>query len=196
MDPTLSDLLQGKAETELSSYDIESKAHNRWSRKQFQAAALLFEAAARVCKLEDGDETSSSGRFLNPYCRAGICYSQGGDIARARPFLEEAINADWIGAGLENDKLMIEWCYVELLHHEAKINPDSFASLYSKAKAHCANLGWTFPVIHPKQELLMELAVDLDLKDIALEIVSLIKQRKPVSRPIRARLKEIDKLFS
>ncbi len=188
MEPELADLLKGKDETEYSAYDIESKAHNRWSKKQFRPAALLFEAAARVSLSENGDRC----QFLNYQSRAGICYSQGGKLEKAKPLLKKSIEADWIGAGLEKDMHMIEWCYVELLCNESQTDAKEFDSLFEKAKAHCANLGWVFPKIHPKQEALLEVAVSLGLDTRAAEIVSLIRSRKPISRATRARLKEIE----
>lgn len=53
------------------------------------------------------------------------------------------------------------------------------------------------PHVHPpKQEALLEVAVNLGIKPIVLEIVGLIRGRKPISRPVRARLKEIEAMYA
>ena len=193
---SLAELLKGKDEQDFSAYDIGSKAHYRWSKKDYTSAATLFEAASRVAKVEHESNRVESNQFLNYYCRAGICYSMGGDIDKAKPILENTIDSDWLAAGLSKDLHMIEWCYFELLAHEEITNPDSFEALFQKAKKHCEVLGWAFPRIHPKQESLLEIAVDLGLRDIAMDIISLIKSRKPISRQTRSRLKEIEALYA
>ena len=109
MSNALSDLLKGKSESEFSSYDIASKAHTRWSKKQFLEAARLFEAAARVATEEYKTDQSKPDQSLNYISRSGICFSQAGEFEKANPKLEEAILGDWVGSGLENDTNMIEW---------------------------------------------------------------------------------------
>lgn len=199
----LKELLKGKKETEFSAYDIESKAHYRWSRKQYLEAAVLFEAAARVAILESKNKKKFLGLFqsnkndyLNCISRAAICYSEAGEFKLSKPLLIISINSDWIKAGLKMDMHMIETCYIELIHINIIEQPDQFCKLYEQARNHCKKLGWIFPLIHPNQERLLELTYKLNQKEIVFEIITCIKSRKPVSRNIKTRIKLIEKEYA
>ena len=196
MEINLTDLLKGKLETDFSAYDLASKAYLRSSKKGYLAAALLFEAASRRACSEHMIDTEKPNMYLNYITRAGICFHEAGIVEKAKPIYKEALEADWISAGLPNDLNMIEKCYLQLFKLPEYQKSESFVVLYDKAKVHCSKIGWAFPRIHTCQEYLLENAVEINNAELVSELISLIKARKPISRPTRARIKEIEASFS
>lgn len=196
MEINLTELLNGKLETEFSAYDLGSKAHLRLSKKEYLAAALLFEAASRVACSEHMVDKDKPNQYLNYISRAGICFHEAGIVEKAKPIYNEALEADWISAKLNNDLNMIETCYLQLFKLPEYQKSESFGALYDRAKTHCSKIGWMFPRIHSSQEYLLENAVKLNNEKLVSELISLIKARKPISRPTRARIKEIEASFS
>ena len=176
-------LLKKKPGVMLSSFDIGSKAHRRWDLKQPQEAALLFCLAFERAQQEGpGDKPSQAPNY---FVRAAITFNQAGETSVALPMLQQATQIDWAAVGLPHDSHMCEWAYEQLLLNQRHVSPSSFAQLFTDACTRCAQLGWDFPKIHPKQEALMTVAMDLGLTDIVRTLADRISLRRPLSRPAR-----------
>jgi hypothetical protein len=88
----------------------------------------------------------------------------GGDVSSAWPILVEATTFDWAAAGIAEDSHFTEWAFVEMLIVLADQNDKvAFSSLFQKAVTRCRELGRSFPFVHPKQALLLELCARLEL---------------------------------
>lgn len=179
MQLSLSELLQGKHESEFSSDELSAKAHS-FIRKEdadegdYYAAALLFEASARVADAEFRNDTSEPNYSLTGYCQAGIWFSRAGHFDEAKPLLEHSIEADWVGVGLRDDFHLARSCYLELLSEEAKTPSESMVALYEKARAHCEEMSWVFPNMGSAHELLANATTPLGRQKLAEEIETVV----------------------
>jgi len=178
MEISLLDLLDGRDEREFSASDLSTKAQDRSGNGEFYSAALLFEAAARICNAEYESGKSDVNQYLSSYSRAGICFSQAGYFEKAKPILLHSTEADWAAAGLEKDTHIVKWCYVELLAEEAKLPADDLAAQYQNAVAHCKRLHWSFPSIKSEKELMRETTAPSGLQILANELKSIAEYRK------------------
>lgn len=179
-------LLKEKPGVTLSSFDIASKAHRRWDLKQPQEAALLFCLAFERAQQEGpGDKPSQAPNY---FVRAAITFNQAGETAVAEPMLLKATQIDWSAAGLPHDSHMCEWAYEQLLLNQRHDSAEMFSQLFTQAQARCEQLGWVFPKIYPKQETLLEVALELEIASIVRTLVDLIGQRRPISRSARQQL--------
>ena len=178
-------LLKEKPYNRLASVDIASKAHRRWDLKQPREAALLFCLAFERAQQENPADKPSQAP--NYYVRAAITFNQAGDTVVAKPMLHQATQIDWAAMGLPHDSHMCEWAYEQLLLNQ-RGSPQAFAQLFTEACTRCAQLGWDFPKIHPKQEALLTVAMSLGLCKIAPILIDRISQRRPVSRAARQQL--------
>ena len=178
-------LLKEKPDSRLASVDIASKAHRRWDLKQPREAALLFWLAFERAQQEDPADKPSQAP--NYYVRAAITFNQAGETTVAVPMLQHATQIDWAAMGLPHDSHMCEWAYEQLLLNQ-RGSPQAFAQLFTEACTRCAQLGWDFPKIHPKQEALLTVAMSLGLCNIVQILLDRISQRRPVSRTARQQL--------
>lgn len=190
LDALLRKLLKGKAPADLDGRAIGGKAYYRAERKQPLEAAVLFDAAATRAQ-EDGDRTG----WIEWYVRAGLQYFEAGDMARAVPILRNAIDAHREVPG-HRDAHMVEWCYTLLLRFAAhEQDRSAFRALFAEAIEQCAAVGRPgYPRIHPHQEQLLEAAHTLGCAQERRAIADNIYARRPISRALRARLKELELL--
>ena len=179
-------LLKEKPGVTLSSFDVASRAHRRWDLKQTLEAAWLFCLAYERAQQEaPGDKPSQCPNY---FVRAAITFNQAGETAIAEPMLRAATQLDWIALGLPHDSHMCEWAFEQLLLNQRQGSPENFRSLFTEATTRCQELGWDFPKIHPKQEALLQIAVEMDLPDIAKPLMQRIRQRRPLSKAAKAQL--------
>ena len=177
-------LLKEKAKAPLSSADIAAKAHRRWDLNQHPEAALLFCLAFERAHAEIAVQPDSTSQAPNYFVRAAINFNIAGDAATAGPMLTEVTQMDWQKLGLPNDSHMSEWAFEQLLLNQ-KTSAPAFAALFEQAVLRCRELGWEFPKIHPKQELLLQTAITLNLPTVVRRLVDLILKRRPISRDTR-----------
>jgi len=164
MQLSLSELLQGKHESEFSSDELSAKAH------------------------EFRNDTSEPNYFLTGYSQAGIWFSRAGHFDEAKPLLEHSVEADWVGVGLRDDFYLARSCYLELLSEEAKTPSESMVALYEKARAHCEEMSWVFPNLGSPYELLANATTPLGRLKLAEEIENRRsrKDRQTRSRAVRS----------
>ena len=177
-------LLKEKPGTTLSSAEIASKAHRRWDLKQHHEAALLFCLACERSQQESALPCQAPNYFV----RAAITFNQAGDTQLAEPMLREATHMDWTALGLPHDSHMCEWAFEQLLLNLHQGPAEDFKAVFEQAVARCAELGWEFPKIHPKQEALLLHALQLQQTEVVQCLVERIRKRRPLSRAARAQL--------
>lgn len=187
----LQDILSINEQNTLNSFDIATKAHNKWNRKEHFSAAILFNLAAKKARLEFEKGLSEVNNEMNYVCREAYNLFEAGYIENALPLLTKTCDYDWNANGLHNDNHMVEWAYTyKLIAASGDIN--KFKLLFDEAVVRCNKIGRIFPKIHPKQEILLDIAINLNEKDIITYIVELIKKRKPISKDLRTKLKKIE----
>lgn len=179
-------MLNGRPVGTFSAAQLADRAQNRWDRGQLVAATLLFEAAAEASQRDSGPD-----RSIVYLARAAMTRHEVGDIANARKMFDAVIDFDWLSAGpaLLGDSHVVEWAFVARL--QTATDPHTFQALYAKAVARCAELGWAFPRIHPKQELLLEHAVSLGCVPVVRVLLERIRGRRPLSRATQDRLQQV-----
>lgn len=175
-------LLKGQPVETLDSRTLGGKATYRADRGQPLEAALLFEAASRRAA-EDADELTA----LEHAARAALCCFEAGEVGRAVPMWREVIA--WHGrVGPNRDDHMVEWGFYHLLLFAAQeMDRRAFVTLFTEAERTAPS----FPRIHPHQAELLELAVTLGCNDLVAKIAAAIYRRRPISRALRARLKQL-----
>lgn len=137
-DPALAaDLLRERTDTPLSAYDVATRAHRRWDRQEFEAAATLFGLAAERELAAPQVPTQQP----NYAVRAAVNWSLAGRSAVAEPTLWDATELDWAAAGLPHDTNMAQWAFTRLLLDCS----EDFGKLFEQAVARCSELGMSFP---------------------------------------------------
>jgi hypothetical protein len=123
--------------------------------------------------------------------RAAMIRHEAGDEETARHLFDQVIAFDWRSAGtaLLSDAHVVEWAFAARL--ERVRDPTTFHGLYAKAVQRCGELGWSFPRIHPKQDVLLERAVKLGCVPVVRVLLERIANRRPQSRLTRDRLQEV-----
>jgi hypothetical protein len=190
------ELLKERPTSPLTAYNIASKAHRRWNLEQHAEAALLFCVACERAAEEVVDGRNPLDQSPNYYVRAAINFNLAGSRDIAEPMLHEATTIDWSALGLPNDSNMTEWAFVHLLLNRRGGPRETFAELFDKATARCAELGWTFPKNRGHQEALLAAALELGEERIARTLIGLISIRRPISRDARALLRRASELLS
>jgi hypothetical protein len=181
---TLTELLGGKMPADFDAQALMGKAHYRWSRSDAGAAALLFQAAAR--RAEELGERDQEEAARN---RAAICLWQSGKAPeQALAELESVVAYYEAHPERSLDAHFAEWAADALLEHAAQHG--RFGSAYPVMQVRMERAGrGRFPSIHPKQERIAEWAMDGDCPDVLRELLPRIKARRPLKRPVRARIK-------
>lgn len=183
-------LLKSKDENTFTSEQLSSKAHWRWNKGQFIEAAVLFEAAYRRCIIETGHQLPN--RSFDYRVRAGVTFNLAGEVERAWPILEEATKYDWNSAGNPEGSHFTEWAFVEMLSTFVnQNNPEHFCDLFWKAVTRCHELGYAFPSIYPKQELLLNYCDQLGLEKELIHVIERLKGRT-LSGALRKRIASIE----
>lgn len=184
LDELLAAQLGGERIEDLDARTLAGKAMYRAERKAPLAAAVLFEAAAQRAH-QAGDRT----RWIECRVRAGTHYAEAGESARAMPILRECISAH-LEHPHHRDAHMVEWCFTCLLR-DAR-DAETFRALFAEAIRTCDAVGRVgFPKIHPHQEELLEKAHALGCVDEERDVAQKLAHRRPLSRPLRARLKAL-----
>ncbi|WP_187977936.1 hypothetical protein [Mycetocola sp. JXN-3] len=186
------DLLAEKPGTVLSAADVAKKAHRRWDLGQCENAAVLFCVAAERA----AESPEDPNQYPNYAVRAGITLSLAGHPAAAERTLTEAAAFDWAGAGLEKDTNMIEWAYTRLLVAAAATHPARFGALFREAVARCAEVGISYPRIHPQQDELLPVAQQLGERDALERIIERTLARRPLPRAVKARVAEAQEVLA
>jgi len=182
----LAELLDGKPVESFDARALGAKGAWRAERDQHLAAALLFEAAAQRAAAA-GDRTG----WIEWLARAGLRLYDAGRVTSAIPILRRTIEAHLEQPG-NRDAFMVEWCYARLLRLAAsEHDAPAFRATFEEAVASCRAVGRAFPSIHPHQEELLEAAHGLDCADERRALADAIYRRRPISRALRARLKEL-----
>ncbi|QBH95042.1 hypothetical protein EKN56_00575 [Limnobaculum zhutongyuii] len=184
--------------SEISTSDIADKAYSLWKKQEYEDAAILFCEAARRMQQESLSKGSHHGEAMNYYIRAAFNFNQAGKYSIAEPMLYEALKYDW-PSFLPNDVHMVEWAYSYLLYNAETKSKKEFEILFNEAIQHCNRVGRHFPSIHPQQEALLQIALNLDALECIRHIMNAIQSRKPISRAVKLLLKqaaEKSQLFS
>lgn len=170
-------LLNGRPADAFSAAELASKAQARWDRNDYLAAATLFLAASERARGESGPD-----RTVVYIGRAATTLHLAGNRAEAAPMFDSVIGYDWVRAGpqLMVDAHVVEWAFAAQL--ETAETAEAFRALYAKAERRCAELGWVFPRIHPKQDAVLDRAVQLGCVDLAERLVARIETRRPLTR--------------
>lgn len=188
----LQDLLGKKAPGKFTAAELAGKAHWRWNREQYLEAAVLFDAAAVLSAQEIQRAPQDRDNTFNYRVRSGVTFRLAGHIQRAWPMLLEATTFDWDAAGIPEDSHFTEWAFVEMLIVVAQAQDRAgFAKLFWQAVARCNEIDSPFPRIHPKQELLLDLCSQLDLRKELAHVVASIERRGSWPRPLARRLKQL-----
>jgi hypothetical protein len=185
----LSQLLRKQPPEKFNSRELSRKAHWRWDRDQFLAAAVLFQAAAQRSAEEFALAGSVRDKSFSYRIRAGVNFRLAGEIVQAWPILLEATTFDWQAAGTSNDEHLTEWAFLEMLIvFAAEGRREEFARTFWQAVARVDELGSFFPKIHPKQELLLDLCEQLKLHSELAHVIESIEGRGKLPRRLAARL--------
>ncbi|AWH89015.1 hypothetical protein [Limnobaculum parvum] len=175
--------------SEISTSDIADKAYRLWKKQEYEDAAILFCEAARRTQQESLSKDSHYGEAMNHYIRAAFNFNLAGKYSVAEPMLHEAIKYDWPSI-LPNDVHMVEWAYSYLLYNAETKGKEVFEALFDEAIQHCIGVGRNFPSIHPQQEALLKIALNLQAHESVRHIINAIQSRKPISREAKLLLKQ------
>lgn len=185
-------LLKKKSVDDFSAEELGRKAHWRWNRGEHLEAAVLFDAAAVRREREVRLAPTSRDNTFNYRVRAGVNFRMAGEVERAWPILMEATTFDWDAAGLPEDSHFTEWAFVEMLQVMAENDDRSrFSELFWRAVTRCDELGFAFPMIRPKQELLLETCVRLGLRMELARVIERIEVQGKLSRSLARRVVEV-----
>ena len=179
-------LLKEKPGAPLSAFDIASRAHRRWDLKQPADAALLFCLACERAQ----QEAATPNQAPNYFVRAAITFNQAGDRTTAEPMLREATQLNWQALGLGQDSHMCEWAFTQLLLNLQHGPAPAFSDLFTQAVTDCSAQGRNFPSIHPQQDELLPIAIELQLPHIVKQLADRMAARRPLSRPVKAQLQQ------
>ena len=179
-------LLKEKPGAPLSAFDVASRAHRRWDLKQPADAALLFCLACERAQ----QEAATPNQAPNYFVRAAITFNQAGDQTTAEPMLREATQLNWQALGLDQDSHMCEWAFTQLLLNLQHGPASAFSDLFAQAITRCRAQGRNFPSIHPQQDVLLPIAIQLQLAEVAKQLVERMVTRRPLSRPVKAQLQQ------
>lgn len=179
-------LLKEKPGAPLSAFDVASRAHRRWDLKQPADAALLFCLACERAQ----QEAATPNQAPNYFVRAAITFNQAGDQTTAEPMLREATQLNWQALGLDQDSHMCEWAFTQLLLNLQHGPASAFSDRFAQAVTRCRAQGRSFPSIHPQQDVLLPIAIQLQLADVAKQLVERMATRRPLSRPVKAQLQQ------
>jgi hypothetical protein len=182
-------LIKEKGDAPFSAFDTATRAHRRADLGRHAEAALLFCLAADRADAEFRADPAKPNQAMNNLVRAGVAFNCIGETKIAEPLFRQAITFDWEGEGLPNDKHMVEWAFFELLTN-ARHEPDRFVRLFDEAVSRCAEFKMDFPFIHPNQEELLQIALDMGHRSIVERLADKISGRRPAKKPVRALLKQ------
>ncbi|MEZ4235669.1 MAG: hypothetical protein R3F59_05805 [Myxococcota bacterium] len=184
----LEELLNGRPPTAFSAAQLADRAQSRWDRSQLDEAYVLFRAAAEAAPRETGPD-----RSVVYLAKAAMTRHEAGDEETARRLFDYVLAFDWRSSGpaLLSDAHVVEWAYVARL--ERARDPATFDALYVKAAKHCAELGWSFPRIHSKQDVVIDRAVKVGADRIVRALVDRIANRRPQSQLVRDRLQQVQR---
>jgi hypothetical protein len=182
----LEQLLNGQHPSSFSAAQLAERAQNRWDRGQLGEAAVLFEAAAEAASRDSGPD-----RTIVYVARAAMTRHLADDRDTARQQFEQVIRYDWAAGGpaLMVDSHVVEWAFAAQL--EEATDWHTFKATYARAVARCAELGWGFPRIHPKQDLLVERAVALGCDPVVEVLLPKIEARRSLGQAAKDRVREI-----
>ncbi len=188
----LNSLLGKRSAEYFSAAELGRKAHWRWDRGQYLEAAVLFEAAALRSAQEVRLVRPERDNTFNYRIRSGVTFRLAGQYDRAWPILVEAITFDWQAAGIPEDRGFTEWAFVDMLCILAeKQDTQGFSSLFWQAVARGEELGFHFPHIHPKQELLLDLCEQLGLSAELVHVIECIEAQRKMSRRLKLRVSQL-----
>jgi|GEM_PF-2947529 len=198
----LKTLLKARSPSEISAYDIASKAYHRSSRKQYLEAAVLFEASAARSDEEfdsgEYDKVNEAGvrinQSLNAKARAGFNYCRAGDQERGLKLLRACVDADWLAAGLNHDLMTVARAFVYLLRDAGQRGRAAFEETFAEAERRCEAMGMSFAseTDHPSRIELATLARTLGCEALAQRLVSSLRGVKPMKRTIKAFIEAFD----
>ncbi len=188
-------LIKEKPGVPFSAFDTATRAHRRSALNREDEAALLFCLAAERADAEYAADGSKPNQAMNHVVRAGIAFNRAGEIAIAEPLLRQAIAFDWIAQGLPQDKHMIEWAFYHLLLN-VKGEADRFVSLFDEAVSRSAEVGRDFTTIHPHQEHLLDIAIEMGQRPIVQRLAGKIAGRRPAKKAIKDLLKRAETFLS
>jgi len=191
----IEEIISEKQINELSASNIGGKAHYRWNKKEYIKAALLFEIADEKANQEYLTGLAKLNQRMNHFSRAAFNFYEAGEFEIALPMLIKVCNYDWIKNGLEDDMHMIEWAFTYRLIY-IRDQPEKFKALFKEAQKRGKEINMEFPMIYPKQELLLECAIKMNDLELISHLVKMIKKRRPISRVLRAKLKDIEKSYN
>lgn len=181
-------LLKKRLPEQFAAEELAGKAHWRWNRGELLEAAVLFDAAAKRSAKEMRASPHRRNDTFSYHVRAGVTFRLGGETKRAWPLLLEATTFDWKAEGIYEDSHFTEWAFVEMLCVHAENNDtESFRRLFRQAIARGEVLKYSFPSIHPKQELLLDLCERLGLADELAHVVARIEAQRGKLPPKLAR---------
>jgi hypothetical protein len=187
-------LLGKKPLSQFAAEKLSGKAHWRWNRGELLEAAVLFDAAATRSADEVRRARPARDETFNYRVRAGVTFRLAGEYERAWPILLEATTFDWHAAGIPEDLHFTEWAFVEMLCVLAERGDAAgFSKLFWQAVQRGQTLGFPFPSIHPKQELLLELCQQMSLAPELAHVVSRVKdQRGKLPRDLAQRIAALE----
>jgi tetratricopeptide (TPR) repeat protein len=156
------------AETAETAEQLQERAHRERDAGRPEEAAALFQRAARL---------RPDGAFNNQI-RAGLCLAEAGRFDEAEPVLELALVYDWAGAGIWNDRHMSEHAARALLRHAARSGAGEFDRMWRHVVECCQRLSWPFPSIHPVQDEMLGLTIQLGLREHCRHVLATIRARR------------------
>lgn len=147
---------------------LEEGAYLTWDSSPSRAGAL-FEAAAEKVKSQPGLQA------LQFRIQAGICFARAGELARAKPYLTEALNVDLATKGLDALRAPLEAAATQLL---LTVSGAEFKHAWQVAMARGDALGLPFPSVWPNQEALLTRALALGERTHALAVARAIEDSR------------------
>lgn len=188
-------LIKEKADAPFSAFDTAGRAHHRADRQLHAEAALLFCLAAERAQAEHRADAGKPNQAMNHLVRAGIAFNRARQAEIAEPLLRQAIAFDWVGQGLANDRHMVEWAFFQLLLN-ARGEPERFARLFDEAVSRCAEVDRDYTAIHPHQEELLEIAMEMGHRPIVERLAGKIAGRRPAKKATKDLLARARALLS
>jgi hypothetical protein len=144
--------------------NIASDAHAAWELKQFDEAAMLFLAAARV----EAEEARTRGPWARPdssllyAARAAFCLWEGGRTEDARPMLETVARLDFKALRMWGDRRDASTAFTYLLLESAAAGERSrFGELWREATDRCRSIDVVFPYARPQKRMLIAACIEM-----------------------------------
>ena len=144
---------------------------DRGGKANYLTSARLWRILYRRTTSTPSSQNPSGAFYI--FARTGLEFANGGRFDLAQPYLETIIDMEQPAIGREN--WMIDYAYVEMLHHAAaQNNPANFEALWWRAVATLA----FFPVSRPSQDAFLAQALAFQLPKVCQHLIQTFDQHR------------------